>query len=167
MEFTQEDFNETAKLAELTTKIDSIDADYVNSVSDDIFKRQPFFLAVLLGHRFDVSETELEEIMKIYFLIWDYFKLNNKIPTKKITEQNFVKVQNRHVQMLKYGEGEPKEKDKMNVYANDLQNLKSKSLLAAILYRFKNRPVLINMGEEKKSFILIGIKSSIECFETL
>jgi len=50
---------------------------------------------------------------------------------------------------------------------SDLQNLKSKSLLAAIFYRFQNRQVLRKMAFENKGIILIGIKSFIECFETI
>lgn len=167
MKLTQKYFDETDLLADLVRKIDGIDAEYVNSVSDEIFKQQPFFLSVLLGYTFDVSKIELEEIMKIYFLIWEYFKTNKRIPNKKITAGQFEKIQKRNIQMLKFSEGEPTQTDKMNVYSLDLQNLKSKSLLSAILYRYQNRAVLRKMDIEKKGIILIGIKSFIECFETI
>lgn len=166
MELTQEDLNETKHLAMLNEKIDRIDAEYVNSVSDEIYMQQPFFLSVLLGYSQDVSMTELEELMKIYFLIWEYFKANNKIPRKKVTQDNFEKIQARNANMLKYIEGELNQTEKHNIYSYDLGNLKSKSLLTAIFYRYQSRPVLINMDKKMKAIILIGIKSFIELFES-
>lgn len=167
MKFSKKDFTETAELSVLLSKIDHIDGEYVSKVSDEIFKKQPFFLSALLGYRFDVSTTELEELMKIYFLIWEYFKPNQNVRNKKVTEALFTKMMKRNIQMLKYSEDEPSEQDKLEVYSADLQNLKSKSLLAAVFFRFYNRPVLIKMEKEKTGTILIGIKSFIECFETI
>ena len=167
LKFTQNDFNETEILAESIKKIDQIDSNYVNSVSDEIFSCQPFFLTVLLGHRIDVSMGELEEIMKIYFLVWEYFRLKPNIQTKKVTEFNFNKILKRNIKMLKYSEGESKEIDKLEIFAYDLQNLKSKSLMTSVFFRFNVRPTLLNMDIQKKSSIMIGIKSFIECFETI
>ena len=167
LKFTQNDFIETAILAESIKKIDQIDSDYVNSISDEIFRCQPFFLTVLLGHRIDVSMEELEEIMKIYFLVWEYFRLKPNIQTKKVTESNFNKILKRNVKMLKYSEGESKEVDKSEIFAYDLQNLKTKSLMASVFFRFNERPTLLNMDIQKKGPIMIGIKCFIECFETI
>ena len=166
MNITQKDFNETSKLMGLLAKIDNLDTEYVNEISDETFKQQPFFLTVLLGYHLDTSPEELEEIMKIYFLIWEYFKQNKNIPKKRVTETYFDKIQNRNIQMLKYVEGEHEEDERLKIYSNDLQNLKSKALFTAILYRYINRPVLKKMGKEKKGIILVGIKSFIEYFET-
>jgi hypothetical protein len=105
--------------------------------------------------------------MKIYFLIWEYFKQNKKIPTKKITESDFEKIQNRNIKMLQYTQGELEPNGTLKIYSNDLQNLKSKALLAAILFNFNNKPVLSKMQTGKKGIILVGIKSFIECFETI
>ena len=167
IQFSPNDFNESIALEELTKKIDLIGAEYVNTVTDEIFKQQPFFLTVLLGYRLDVSSEELEEIMKIYFLIWEYFRNNQNIKTRKVTKASFEKIQKRNIQMLNYSAGEASRKDKMEIYAQDLQNLKSKSLLSAILLRFNHRPILVAMNNEKKGQIMIGIKSFMECFETI
>lgn len=167
IKFTQNDFNETKILAELIKKIDRIDSDYVNTISDEIFKFQPFFLTVLLGYQYDVTMEELEEIMKIYFIVWEYFKLNPNLQTKQVTESYFNKIQKKNIEMLRYTQGEPKENDKIEIYSSDLQNLKSKSLMTAIFFRFNERPTLLKMNIEKKGAIMIGIKSFIECFETI
>jgi len=167
IKFTQNDFVEIRILAGSIRKIDQIDADYVNTISDEIFKMQPFFLAALLGHRLDVSMDEMEEIMKIYFLVWEYFRLNPNVQKKQVTESYFNKVQKRNIEMLKYSDGESKEKDKLEIYSYNIQNLKSKSLLTAIFFRFNERPILLKMDIEKRGAVMIGIKSFIECFETI
>jgi len=165
MEFTNSDFKETTELAELVKKIDNLNTEYVNALSDEIFQRQPFFLTVLLGYRLDLTAEEFEEIMKIYFLIWEYFKAKRKIPTKKVTEADFEKIQSRDMKMLKYAEGESDQKEISSVYAYDLEKIKSKSLLCTVLFRYNTRPVLIKMDEQTKGIIFVGIKSFIECFE--
>lgn len=167
MDFTQRDFDETSKLAGYLKKIDDIDADYVNIISDEIFHKQPFLLTVLIGYRLDTLLEELEEIMKIYFLIWEHFKDNKRVQTKQVTEAHFEKIQQRNIEMLRYAEGEQTPTEKMEIYSSDLQNLQSKALLTAVLFRFNTRPVLRRMDVEKRGIIIVGIKSFIECFETI
>jgi len=138
----------------------------VNAISDEIYKKKPFFLIVLLGYNFDITPVELEELMKVYFLIWEYFKDNQNVQARKITEQQFEKIQDRNIGMLRYADGESTDQRKV-LYENDLQNLKSKALWTAILFRFNDRLDLIKMDPETKGMILIGIRTFIECFETV
>jgi hypothetical protein len=162
----QNDFDEATTVVSLLQKLDSIDAGNVDSISNDIFKKQPFFLSVLLGYQFDVTPQQLEEIMKVYFLIWEYFKGNKNIQKKKVTVQLFEKIQARNISMLKYAENESKNQ-RTQIYEHDLQNLKSKALIGAIFLRFKTCTNLADMDGELKGIILIGIKTFIECFETI
>ncbi|MFY9152976.1 MAG: hypothetical protein WAO52_13235 [Prolixibacteraceae bacterium] len=83
MKFIQNNFEETDQLVELIKRIDHIDAQYADTVSDEIFQRQPFFLSVLLGYQFDISKEEMEEIIKVYFLIWEYFRSNPNVQKKR------------------------------------------------------------------------------------
>lgn len=53
------------------------------------------------------------------------------------------------------------------LYSDDLQNIRSKALWAVVALRFQTRPVLRNMGWQTKGTVLLGIKSFIECFETI
>lgn len=154
-------------LAALLAKVDNLNEETVHRLSDEMFQSQPFFLAVLLGYRLDVTPEELEEIMKIYFLIWEYFKGDKNVLTKKITEDDFEKTQTRHIAMLKYTDGESDEEEISNIYARDLDKIKSKSLLAAVLFRYNTRPALMRMDGQTKGIILFGIKGFIECFEAL
>jgi hypothetical protein len=167
MDFSEKDFEETSKLAATIRRIENIDANYVNLVSDEIVAKQPFFLSVLIGYRMVTSPEELDEILKIYFLIWEYFKDNKGVQANKLTESYFEEVQQRNIEMLKCSIGEPTGKERLEIYAADLQNLQSKALLTAVLYRFNTKPVLLKMIDKKKGIILIGIKSLIECFEHL
>ena len=167
MHFKQNDFSEAKDLAKVQIKIDNIDAEYVDLISDEIFQKQPFFLTTLLGYRFDVTPIELEEIMKIYFLIWEYFRTNKKVQTIKVTETYFETILNTNIALLQYIDGELDEDEKTRIYSSHLSNLKSKALFTAVLYRYSERPVLIKMEEEKRAIILLGIKSFIECFETI
>ncbi len=164
---TQNDFNETDVLAGVLLKIDQIDENYVNVITDEIFKFQPFFLSTLLGYHQDVSMEQLEEIMKIYFVIWEYFVPKARIKTKQITEADFYKAENKNIGMLKYCEGELIEDNQTSIYADDIQKLKSKSLWTAVLFRFNERPIINKMDTEIKAPVLIGIKSFIECFENI
>lgn len=167
MEFTPHDFKEVPEIAKLQSKIDNMDAKYVYEISDEIFQKQPFLLSVLLGYRLDTTPEELEELMKVYFMIWEYFKSHKNVQSKKVTETYFEKIQRRNIQMLKYTEGEPENGDKLKIFSGNLQNLKSKALFAAISFKFNNSPGLSKMDAELKGIIIIGIKSFIECFETI
>ena len=167
MDFTKNDFAEAKELANVQIKIDNFDAEYLNLVSEEIFQKQPFFLTVLLGYRLDTTRVELDEIIKIYFLIWEYFKTTKRVQTIKVTEGHFENIQNKNIAMLQYTDGESDDVEKMKIYSSDLGNLKSKALITAILFRYHERPVLLKMDGHKRAIVLIGIKSFIECFETI
>ncbi|WP_209282361.1 hypothetical protein, partial [Flavobacterium sp. XN-5] len=124
-----------------------------------------FFLSVLLGYKDDISMEELEEVMKIYFLVWEYFISKSNLLKRKVTSDQFEKIRMRNIHMLGYSEGEL-EDSKMKIYTDELANLKSKTLWAAVLYRYHNRLILLNMDPENRIIILIGVLSFIQCFET-
>ena len=145
MELSKADIKETEQLAVILRKIDNIDADYVNLISDEIFQYQPFFLSALLGLRLDVTPAELDEVMKIYFEM----------------------IQLRHIEMLRYMDDEFSQKEIGEITSSDLENVKSKVLLTAVLIRYDTRPVLMRMNDEMKGIVFIGVKSFIEYFEKL
>lgn len=85
MIISEDNKKESLKVGQLIKKIDHIDKEYVNKETDVISQKQPFLISLILGYRFDLKELELEEIMKIIFLIWDYFKNYNRIEEIKIS----------------------------------------------------------------------------------
>ena len=166
MKLTKHDLEDTKIIAGIIQKIDAMDEAYATSIADDIYKKQPFFLSSLLGYHFDVTPIELEEIMKAYFIIWEFFKDNKNVQNQKITQKLFEKICDRNISMLHYANGETAEQQPA-IFHSDLQNLKSKSLMSVILFRFKDHPNLADMSIQVKAQILIGIKSFIECFEII
>jgi hypothetical protein len=146
----------------IINKIDNLSVDYIDSESDKIYKNQPFLLSLILGYRLDLKPNELDEIIKIIFMIWEYFK--NKV-NKAINEEQFETVHRNTAYFYKYLEEENVEIEKSNLIENDINSIKSKSLLAALLYRFRSQKTLIEMNEETRGILIIGMKSLIFCFE--
>ena len=167
MELTQQDIADVKQLVNLESKINKISGEEVNLITDEIFQKQPFFLTVLLGFRFDIELEEMEEIIKIYLLIWEYFRTSKKVQTIKVTQEHFETTQAKFFSMLQYIEGEPREVNKSRIYEADFNKLKSKVLFAVVLKRFTTSPILEKMDGRNKGIILMGIKSFIVCFETV
>ena len=134
---------------------------------DEIFKRQPFFLSVLLGYHLDLTAAAMDELMKVYFIIWEFFKDNKDVRLYQITENQFERIQLKNLHMLKYAEGESSVQERNSIYQQDLQNVRSKALLTSVLFLFNSRPALLSMDEKIKGIIYIGIRTFIKCFETI
>ena len=133
MNISEHDKIEASRISEIVLKIDHIDVDYVNSITDEINQYQPFLLSMLLGYQLDLKPEEIEEISKIVFMIWEYFREANNIKNKKIAEEHFERLEKRNVGMLKYLEGESKPDEIFHITSSDLGHLKSKALLTGIL----------------------------------
>ena len=167
MELSESDIKEANEVADLMIKIDNSDADYITSSLNEIRQYQPFMISVLAGIQIEVTDEELEEIMRIYFLLWEFFRNNKNVFEKKVIEADFQIIQNRQIDMLLYMEGEPTQKEKGEVVSYDFEKIKSRSLLAAVLLRYNESPVIVKMDMQMKGHIFIGIKSFIESFENL
>lgn len=144
--------------------LDYIDEAYVQRVSDEIYIYQPFLLSMFTGYRLDVSDAQLGEIMKLFFLIWESFKDETNVRTTRLTEEFYTKLHDRNVEFLKRlersGEG---------LGTDDLQGLnrRSRHLLASVLAAFYAKPALRQMKTEKKVAILVGLKTLIQSLEAI
>lgn len=130
------DKEDIVKVSEIIVKINNIDADNANSELDVIFQQQPFLISLILGYKIDLKSEEVEEMMRIIFIIWEYFKQNEIVRQVKITQSLLEKVQLRNMHLLKYLEGEPGKEKKSEIIASDLGHLNSKALLTGIFLRF-------------------------------
>ena len=102
MDLSESEINEANEVADLMFKIDEEwNGDYITSLSSEIIQHQPFLLSVLAGIRLEITEEELEEILKIYFLIWESFRNNKNVLEKKLTETDFNRVFNKQVDFSK------------------------------------------------------------------
>jgi hypothetical protein len=167
LKITNTDLQETNKVAGLIQKIDQIDGVYLQSICDEMFKFQPFMLSVMLGYRFDVPAQDMDEIIKLYCLVWEYFKGKKNIKEHQLTEEMFEKAIKRNVDFFKYLDGEGYANDFMNTTTSDLEHIKSKALLTGIFYRWNTHPGIVKMEDQIKSDLLIGLKSIIEGLEEL
>lgn len=167
MKISKKDFQETAEIGRILKSIDATTEQDISSTSKELEQHQPFLLSMLLGYQFDLRIEELDEVIKIYLLIWEFFKDKKNIKEIELTELQFEKSQKRNIDFFQYLEGETSEKDFINTTALDLGNLQSKALLTGVLLRFNTVPILLNMNFDMKGMVLIGIKSLIECFEEI
>jgi len=167
MKISEKDQVNLNRIVSIVSRIDNNDFSYFNTTTDEINKYQPFLLSMLLGYKIDLTLEEFEEISKIIVLIWELFKENSSIRKTKLTEQQFEKFYKRNIDLMKYLDGEQNEQEICSVTISDLNHLKSKSLLTAIFYRFKNQQPLMAMPWKMKGIVLIGIKSLVESLEEI
>jgi hypothetical protein len=165
--FHKENTDDIDKVAKLITKMDTIDAAYVAATGDELARYQPFLISMLLGDSETLSPEELEEGMKSYFMIWEYFKDSKAVHSRQINPAQFQRILDRNIALLAYMEGEPTAKSKARLVESDLQSLASKALLTGLILRFDTRPALTDMEPRQRYGYLLGMKSLIECFEEL
>ena len=167
MIISEEDKKESEKVSLLLKRIELMDGHYINTASDIMSRQQPFLISLLLGYNHDLKATELEEMMKIIFLIWEYFKDIKQTNEVKISESQFERIHLRNIYMLKYFEEEKDKNDKLEFVDSDLRHLNSRALFAGVLFQFNQKQALVDMGDEERGVLLIGLKSLIECFEEI
>jgi len=161
------DFIETDEVGKLLKRIDSVDKQYVSSAFEELEQFQPFLLSLLLGYHLDLNTSELDEVIKVYLIVWEYFKDKRNIKERQLTEMQFEEAQKRNIDFFKYLDTERSKEDFINTTSINLENIQSKALIAGILLRFDITPVLSNLKGDMKGIVIIGIKSLIECFEEI
>jgi hypothetical protein len=162
---TPKDREQQGELAKLLALTDNISEQYLHRATDEMYIYQPFLLSMLLGYKLDTKDAELDEIVKIFLLIWEIFKDKRNIRTVKLTEQCFEQAHDKNIALLKYLDGEGSDKVRGELVSNDLKGLGSKGLFATILAKFHTKSALVRMNMEKRGIILVGIKSLIEALE--
>ena|SRR5690554_3694222 len=150
MKISKKEKSESARVAHLIKKVDAIDGVYVNEESDKIAQKHPFLISMLLGYRLDLKPTELEEMMRIIFLIWEYFKDLKQMGNSKITMAQFEKIKLRNITLLKYLEDEQSSEGMFTTVESDLDHLKSKALFTGVLFQMNHKKALLEMKSELK-----------------
>jgi len=148
-------------IAAIIAKVDTID---IEAQYDQIFKKQPFLLSLLIGYQKDLTIEEFGQINKLILMIWEYFKENQNVKRTKMTQTQFEKAQDRNIHLLKYLQ---EDSQQLKTIASDLEHLKSKDLLSGLFFQFQSQKILSDMSIEIKAIIMIGMKSIIECFEEI
>ena len=105
------DFSETDEIGKLLKKIDSVDEQYISSTYEEMQQFQPFLLSLLLGYQDDLNTIELNEIIKVYLIIWEFFKEKRNIKKRQLTTIQFEEVQKRNIGFFQYLDAEKSEED--------------------------------------------------------
>lgn len=156
--------NQAEIISQLVLKIEQMDAAYMDNISNEIYKFQPFYLSTLLGFSKDVSNEELGELMKVYFLVWESFRSKPGVKKKKVKEKDFARVFKKIGLALEQGSntGFITPPPSQNVY-----KINSKELLNAVLQTFNKKRVFVLMDPQMRLVAMLGIIAFIECFEKL
>lgn len=167
MQFTDTDFGQTDRVAELVRFCDTADIKTLEQVTDEIYRHQPFLISLFMGYKDDVDMLQLDEVLRVLIIIWLFFKEHENVKSSKITVNTFEARQMKNVRFLKYLDGEPSKQDQDNIIDANLGALESKALFTAVLFKFKEGPALKKLHPEPSGIMLLGMKSLIECFEDI
>lgn len=165
MEITKRDIVETEFVGELINKVDKIGLTEASEISDRIVRYQPFIMSLLIGFKFDVKEEQLNDIMKMLFVIYLYFERKTDISKKQINSKQFERYKKRNIQFLKYFSGEPTKENQLETNQQYLSNLNYKSLFTGILFMSNTRKGLKRMNSETRGIVILGMKTLIDCLE--
>ncbi|MBD3630815.1 hypothetical protein [Cyclobacterium sp.] len=89
MDFSKRDFKEIEKIGQTLNRVDKIDQKSVDWILGELSNYQPLLLSLILGYQPDLKQPEFEEIMKMYFIIWEYFKDKKNGKKIKLTQKQF------------------------------------------------------------------------------
>ncbi len=167
IKLNQSDLEEFRLVEELEREIDNnTDDEYTIRVLEEMRVQQPMFYIGLLSFSLELTKEEFEELMKNFFLIWEYFKLKPNVLTNKFTDDYFFKIQNRNFEVQIYIEDASTRNEKLDIFTQDLQGIRSLSLFLTVLNRLNVRPALEQMSMFKKCLVMVDLKSFIECFDS-
>jgi hypothetical protein len=163
------DMADTKRIAGIITKIDNQQNDlaFANWVTDEIYQHQPFLLSVMMGYKIDLPPEPLAELVKLYIVVWEYFKDAPNVRNVRITQQQYEKAESLQIATLQTLERLASRKQKDTVITNDLNKVTSKALVALMFTEFKERKALNALDPHTKGILLVGLKSFIQCFEDI
>lgn len=162
----EKEIADTRRLAGIITNVEKKqnDFDFANQVTDDIYHHQPFLLSTIMGYKMDLPSAPLEALVKLYIILWEYFKSEPNVRKVAITQQQYEKAEDLQISMMQTLDRLSSAKQKDAAITNDLNKSTSKALLALIFREFKERKALKDLDQQTKAILLIGIKSFIHCF---
>ena len=140
---------------------------YANKVTDEIYKYQPFILSVLLGYKMDFQLEELAPLVKLYLLIWLFYRDQRSVKNIPITPDRYMIAEESTVRMLQKIETAKTEKQKDEILNKDLNSTSSKALLAMIFLQFRENIILEKLNKKTQGAIIVGIRSFILCFDEI
>lgn len=168
LNISDNDMAATARIAAILKNIEENENNfqYANTVTDELYRHQPFILSMIMGYKMDLSPEEFGPLVKLYITIWEYYKSDTNVRDVSITQEYYEKVEDRNMRMLNNFEKTGSD-SKHDFLVNDLNKVDSKALLAAVFLQFRENKALRNMNIQTKGMLMIGLKSVIQCFDQL
>jgi len=165
MEITKREILETEFVGALIKEVDKIGLKEASEISDRIVKNQPFIMSLLIGYKFDIEEEQLNDIMKMLFVIYLYFERKTDISKNQINAKEFKRFEKTNTQFLKYFSGESTRERQLETNEQYLSNLNYKSLFTGVLFMSNTQIGLKKMNAETKGIVILGMKTLIDCLE--
>lgn len=166
MEINRKDLDKAIVVKGLIHKMDIIEIDEVNAISERVVKNQPFIMSMLIGYKYDVKGAQLDDIMKMLFVIYLFFeKYSKSINSRQIDSIQFESILTRNKHFLKYFSEEKTNQGQLELNKQYLSNLRAKSLFTGILVMSKTLVNFKQINADSKGIILIGMKTLIDCLE--
>ncbi len=165
MKFTQKDDDDLIRLNEIITQVYTADIAYFDLVGDKIFANQPYIIEFCLSYRNDITQEALGEVIKICFVIWEFFDSNLHVKYTKITDDQALVFVKKNHHMLAYLEGELEIGKGADVVESNIVPIRSKALLAFVYAKMNNCQALLRIDIQNRGLLLLDFQSLIECFE--
>lgn len=127
-------------------------------------KQQPFVLAYLLAAGHEIfNQDEREQLLYLGVVIWQIMSQGSK-PLTKITGDTLDGVEKANIEMLEYLAGES-ETDFMDTLRQVVNNYPQPEVLKYVVEALVEEPEEGSLiREENKGYILIYLKTIIDCF---
>ncbi len=167
LKLTENDFREVEKVAEIIKEVEHSNIPELVNSFEEIESYQPFLISLLLGYKDQLDKIELDELANTLIIIWRFYQNYPKTMEVSITADLYQNFDEKNIRFLNYLTGEPNEEAKLKTIALDLDSLKSKALLTGLFYRYNENKNLSSMEKGLKGEVLLGLKSLIQCFDSI
>jgi len=153
------------KIVEKTwKKMSTMSWQEITELTNLMRKQQPFVLAYLLAAGHEIfNQDEREQLLYLGVVIWQIMSQGSK-PLTKITGDTLDGVEKANIEMLEYLAGES-ETDFMDTLRQVVNNYPQPEVLKYVVEALVEEPEEGSLiREEKKGYILIYLKTIIDCF---
>jgi len=153
------------KIVEKTwKKMSTMSWQEITELTNLMRKQQPFVLAYLLAAGHEIfNQDEREQLLYLGVVIWQIMSQGSK-PLTKITGDTLDGVEKANIEMLEYLAGES-ETDFMDTLRQVVNNYPQPEVLKYVVEALVEKPEEGSLiREEKKGYILIYLKTIIDCF---
>lgn len=167
MEITEKNKAEAREILAIMERVDRMDAAARNQTGTEIARFQPVILGVFNSRRSELSLDEQAEVLRLCFIIWEYFKIRKPLREVKITPSQYLRYRSNETAFINYL---AKEEPVQGKRAEDLafSAIHSRVLWTAIIRRSYQSKVLQDIiGRNPAGLYLLDLRALIKCFDEI